>query len=389
MIEEGGVDVARLGTEFVQLLELLDGHPLAMEIAIPLIGEVPASVLLTELRRGIADYQPGPGEEGRPEYLTVLMEHSFGRMSRRSRTHLPFLSLFRNRVMMDVLTHITQESAYRTVMGEQLGWGACRSMLRSARTAGFLEPITPSVYQIHPSMGWFYGRALYRQSPPDRVAQLEREFVRVYADTADYFMETLYENQESGTNAILAEEGNLTQALALALESREWDNAQLLTQPLAQVYRMQKRYPELRRLRRQLLDSAGATADAAQANGSTDLWLYLLGTEASECIETSELGRADTLNRQLLEYFEAQPDGNADPAVCRRLPSDGRGCAETLATGRSRRVVRQVPCNHRGRGRSGSRGRRLLRYGPGAPVPAPLHRRPRMVLKIPGHPPAA
>ena len=313
LMEEAGIDAARLGPEFLELLDLLEGHPLAMEIAIPLIKEVPASVLLSELRRELEAHQVGPGEEGRPPYLTVVMENAFQRMPRRSRTHLPFLSLFRNRVMMDILTHITQENAYRSVMGEQLGWGACRTLLRSARNSGFLEPITPSVYQIHPSMGWFYGRALYRQLPPARVATLEQEFVRVYADTADYFMETLYENQESGTNAILAEEGNLTQALGLALESREWDNAQLLTQPLAQVYRMQKRYPELRRLRRQLLESAGATADDAQANDAIGLWLYLLGTEASECIETNELARADALNRQLLAYFESQPNAESDP----------------------------------------------------------------------------
>ena len=313
LMEETGVDAARLGPEFIELLALLEGHPLAMEVAIPILKEVPASVLLAELRRGVEGHQPSPGEEGRPAYLTALLDHAFGRMPRRSRTHLPFLSLFRNRVMMDILTHITQENAYRSAMGEQLGWGACRTLLRSARDGGFLEPITPSVYQIHPSMGWFYGRALYRQLPPARVAELEAEFVRVYADTADYFMETLYENQESGTNAILAEEGNLTQALGLALESRQWDNAQLLTQPLAQVYRMQKRYPELRRLRRQLLDVTGATAADAEANGATGLWLYLLGTEASECIETNELTRADDLNRQLLDYFTAQPDADSNP----------------------------------------------------------------------------
>ena len=313
LMEETGVDTDRLGPEFLEILDLIEGHPLAMEIAIPLIKEIPASVLLAELRRELDAHQPGPGEEGRPPYLMVVMENAFQRMPRRSRTHLPFLSLFRNRVMMDILTHITQENAYRSVMGEQLGWGACRTLLRSARNSGFLEPITPSVYQIHPSMGWFYGRALYRQLTPARVETLEQEFVRVYADTADYFMETLYENQESGTNAILAEEGNLAQALGLALESREWDNAQLLTQPLAQVYRMQKRYPELRRLRRQLLDVAGATADEAQANGAIDLWLYLLGTEASECIETNELGRADALNRQLLAHFLSQPNAESDP----------------------------------------------------------------------------
>ena len=313
LLEESSVDAGRLGSEFIDLLDLVEGHPLAMEIAIPLLNEVPSSVLLSELRREVEAYQPGPGEEGRPAYLTALMDHAFGRMPRRNRTHLPFLSLFRNRVMMDILTHITQENAYRSVMGEQLGWGACRTLLRSARIGGFLEPITPSVYQIHPSMSWFYGRALYRQLPQARVGELEAEFVRVYADTADYFMETLYENQDSGTNAILAEEGNLTQALGLSLEARQWDDAQLLTQPLAQVYRMQKRYPELRRLRRQLLEVTGTTAAEAEGNGATELWLYLLGTEASECIETNELQRADELNRQLLEYFSSQPDAESNP----------------------------------------------------------------------------
>ncbi|MEC9287204.1 MAG: tetratricopeptide repeat protein, partial [Chloroflexota bacterium] len=247
-------------------------------------------------------------------YLTVVMDHAFTRMTHRSRVHLPVLSLFRNRVMMDILTHITQEGqAYKSVTGEQLGYGACRTLLRSALGSGFLEPITPSVYQIHPSLPWYLGRSLYRQFPQSSVQQLEQEVVRVYADTADYFMETLYENQDAGTTAILAEEGNITQALALSLEAGQWDNAQLLVQPLAQVFRMQKRYPELRRLRRQLLEVTGATAEEAEQTGGIQLWLYLLGTEASECIETREFERADGLNQQLLEYLSSQDDGDSDP----------------------------------------------------------------------------
>ena len=215
---------------------------------------------------------------------------------------------------MDILTHITQEGqTYKSVTGEQLGYGACRTLLRSARGSGFLEPITPSVYQIHPSLPWYLGRNLYRQFSQSAVQQLEQEIVRVYADTADYFMETLYENQDAGTTAILAEEGNITQALALSLESGQWENAQLLVQPLAQVFRMQKRYPELRRLRRQLLELTGVTAEEAEKTGSIQLWLYLLGTEASECIETREFDRADGLNQQLLEYLSSQEDGESDP----------------------------------------------------------------------------
>ena len=314
LLEEAGADPMRLGPEYLQILEMVEGHPLAMEIALPLLKDVPASVLIGELRSELEQHEPGADEEGRPAYLTVVMDHAFTRMTHRSRVHLPFLSLFRSRVMMDILTHITQEGqAYKSVTGEQLGYGACRTLLRNARGSGFLEPITPSVYQIHPSLPWFLGRSLYRQFPQSAVQQLEHEVVRVYADTADYFMETLYENQDAGTTAILAEEGNITQALALSLEAGQWENAQLLVQPLAQVFRMQKRYPELRRLRRQLLEVTGATAEEAVRSGGIQLWLYLLGTEASECIETKEFERADGLNQQLLEYLSSQDDGETDP----------------------------------------------------------------------------
>jgi tetratricopeptide (TPR) repeat protein len=313
ILEKAGVGPGRVGPECLELLDLIEGHPLAMQIALPLLKHVPASVLVAEVRKGINTPPPATQEEGRDPYLTAIMEYSWGKMSHRSRTHLPFLALFQRRVMQDILNHITQERVYRTVMGEELGWGACRTLLRSALAAGFLEPVSPSIYQIHPALPWFLGRKLAQQVLASGIRQLEQEFVRVYADTADYFMESLYENQDSGATAVLAEEGNLVQALGLALEAGQWDNAQLLVQPLAQVYRMQKRFRELRRLRRQLLDAVGHTATDAESQGAIELWLYLLGTEANEAIDLRDLEHAEELNRQLLEYLASQPGGEADP----------------------------------------------------------------------------
>ena len=312
-----GVEIeSRLGEDYLGLLELVEGHPLAMRIAAPLLKELPASVIFKEVQEIASHLGSSDLEEARPSYLTALMDYSFSRMPRRSRFHLTFLSLFQHRVMMDVLTHITQERAYRTVMGEELGWGACRTLLRSGREAGFLDAINPSVFQINSGVPWFLGRRLHGQLPPSGVRTLEQEFMRVYADTADFFMESLYENQDSGTNAVLAEEGNLNQALALTLETKQWDSAQLIVQPLAQVYRMQKRYTELRRLRRQLLEvvtpnQGGATE--ATAAGAIELWLYLLGTEAGESSELGDLAHAEDLNRQLLAHLTAQEGGDADP----------------------------------------------------------------------------
>lgn len=332
IMDKAAVPASRVAGDFAQLLDSLEGHPLAMQLAIPPVKDVPASVVTGEIGRLMAE-QPEGGEAGRSAVLTAAMEYAFSRMSHRNRTHLPFLSLFQRRVMLDVLSHITEERVYGQVLGDDLVAGAsrsllspeggmqssgrsyasCRTLLRSAQAAGFLEPISPSVYQINPALPWFLGRKLGRQVSGDGIRQLELEFVRVYADTADYFMESLYENQDTGVTAVLAEEGNLTQALGLSLEYRQWDNAQLLMQPLAQVYRMQKRFPELRRLRGQLLDTIGRTASEAESNGAVDFWQYLLGTDAMESVELMELDRAERFNEQLLGYLLEQPDGETDP----------------------------------------------------------------------------
>ena len=315
ILAKSAVEPDRVNEDVVKLLDDVEGHPLACQVAIPLLKEVPASVIRGELERGLAQFPESAVEEGRDNYLTALMEYSWTKMSYRSRTHLPFLALFQRRVMMDILTHITQEQAYRTAMGEELGWGACRTLLRSGLSAGFLEPISPSVYQVHPAVPRFLGSKLGRQLRGDTIGRLESEFVRVYADTADYFMESLYENQASGATAVLAEEGNLNQALGLALEARQWDNAQLIVQPLAQVYRMQRRIPELRRLRAQLLEAVGGSASEAEEAGAIDLWMYLLGTDVSESVEQGDVQRALELNQQLSDYLTELPDAEADPRV--------------------------------------------------------------------------
>ena len=313
ILTKAAVESGRVTEETVELLDTVEGHPLALQFALPLLKEVPPSVILGELRRGMTEFPDASVEAGRDNFLTVLMEYAWSKMSHRSRRHLPFLALFQRRVMMDILTHITQEPDYRTAIGEELGWGACRTLLRSALASGFLEPVSPSVYQIHPALPRFLGLKLGQQVTASVIGRLESEFVRVYADTADYFMESLYENQDSGATAVLAEEGNLNQALGLALEAGQWDNAQLLVQPLAQVYRMQKRIPELRRLRGQLLESVGQSSEEAEAKGAADLWLYLLGTDVSESVELGDLQRAEEFNQSLADYLTDQPGVETDP----------------------------------------------------------------------------
>ena len=78
---QGGSAESRLGPEYFKLLESVDGHPLAMQIGLPLLKDVPASLLEKEISKGIAQLAPGDEEEARPPYLTTLMDFAFSRMS--------------------------------------------------------------------------------------------------------------------------------------------------------------------------------------------------------------------------------------------------------------------------------------------------------------------
>ena len=121
LLEEANADPMRLGSEYLQILDLVEGHPLAMEIVLPLLKDVPSSILIGELRSELEKHEPGADEEGRPPYLTVVMDHAYSRMTRRNRVHLPFLSMFRSRIMMDILTHITEEQVYKIGHGRSIG----------------------------------------------------------------------------------------------------------------------------------------------------------------------------------------------------------------------------------------------------------------------------
>ena len=315
ILESAAVEPAGLGTEYLELLRLLNGNPMGMRVVLPHLKQHTASELAQALERYRQEGdKKGRSMPGSDEILDAALTCSFSRLSPRTRAHLPFLALFRQRVLLDVLTFITQGEAYTSVMGEEMGWGACRTFLREARDCGILDSVTPSVYLIHPTVSGFLRQQLSLRLNPSQIGDLEREFVRVYADMADYFLENLSsENSESTVTGVLAEEANLIHALELAQTERQWEHVQLLLQPLGQVYKMQERVLELRRLREHLLDRVGLEPDQAEKEGAMELWLYLQGTEVNDAIGRLEMDEAEGICNQILRYLEALGDSAPQP----------------------------------------------------------------------------
>ncbi|HCG91468.1 MAG TPA: hypothetical protein DEZ08_06485 [Dehalococcoidia bacterium] len=286
-----------------ELTTALQGHPLGLEILTPLLKDTPPNLLVKEMNI-ITNEHRSP--------LRMAFELFSNHASYRIRTHLPLIYLFKKRVMLDVLTHFTQSSVYQKLLKEELGWGATRALLRTAKDSGILSAISPSVYQIPNSIPSILGEKLYKSLTPDSIKQLEQEFVRIYVDTADHFLESLEENPDSGATAILAEEQNIIQALGLALEDSKWEEAQILMQPIAQIYKMQKRFTELDMLRITILDITGAAYDTAAANGSIEIWEYIKGTTSSDWIERNHLTEAEETCQELIHYLENENPENKD-----------------------------------------------------------------------------
>ena len=295
--------------DYSSLLGGLEGNSMSMRVVLPhLKGNTPGRVLS-------ALAQANPEGASKDEAGETALRCSFSLLSPRTTARLPVLSLFRQRVLLDVLTFITQGEVYKSIMGEEMGWGSCRTLLREARDCGILDSISPSVYVIPARVSRYLAQELPSRLTASRVGPLEEEFVRVYADLGDYFMENLTsESAESTVTGVLAEEANLLRALDLAEQGGQWERTQLVLQPLGQVYKMQERLPELRRLRQRLLSRIGHRAEEAVQKGAVELWLYIQGSEVNDAIGRLELDGAEGICQELLSYLESTGE-RRDPAL--------------------------------------------------------------------------
>ena len=306
IMDGASVDAGGLGPGYSELMGLLRGNPMCMRVVLPHLRQRTPS----ELANVLAGFDRQGDQES--QGLDAALNCSFSLLSPRTREHLPFLAMFRQRVILDVLTFITQGEVYVSVMHEEMGWGACRTFLREARDCGIIDSIPPSVFLIPSSVRRFLQRKLGERLTRPHMDILQQELVRVYADLGDYFMENLSsENTESTVTGVLAEEANLLHALDLAETGGEWEYVQLILQPLAQVYKMQERVPELRRLRTRLLAQVGREPRDAQQKGAIDLWMYLQGTEVNDAISRMELDRAEGICDMIMTYLKSSGDSSA------------------------------------------------------------------------------
>ncbi|MFN6528932.1 tetratricopeptide repeat protein [Nostoc sp. ChiSLP03a] len=323
ILQTVGVERKNLPAEYLELLELLGGHPLSLRVVLPHLKMQTPMQLIEALRRGLDTFR-GQEEEGREKSLTVSLDYSFAKLSERTRQHLPFLALFSERVNADWL-HLFSESAdnefgqaYRAVFGENLQKPDWMRILNEAAAAGILEYLGyETIYKIHATLPWYLRQQLNIISSQAVINEFEKKLLIFYANLARSCCKQLISNTELATFVLRVEEPNLLQNLRLAEQQQEWNCAHNILYTLGEMYERIGRKPEFKSLRQRALNQIGIYLADAKAKGedALDFWMYLRGVDANEALLSAKLAEAKKVYQENLDELIALNDPSVNEKI--------------------------------------------------------------------------
>jgi hypothetical protein len=174
ILDTVGVNRKQLPPEYLELFNLLGGHPLSLRVVLSHLKTHTPNHLLEALRRGL-DTFAGESEEGRDKSLVVSLDYSFTCLSEKTRRHLPFLGLFSTRVYAYWLQILFKKSnydvgkIYKSVFGSNLKANEWDKILTEAVQSGLLENLGNNIYKIHPTLLWYLRRKLASFSDQESI----------------------------------------------------------------------------------------------------------------------------------------------------------------------------------------------------------------------------
>ncbi len=294
---------------FGELLEWLDGHPLAMRLTLPRLDTTEPASLLAHLQ-GTTPLAAEEAEPGRLSSLGACITYSFAHLPERAGRLLPAVSLFYGIADEDVLMLF---SVIETVPARFAGtsrqeWAA---VLQDAARVGLVTSFGAGMYQIHPALPG-YLVAGWRADDPGGYEQERAACEQVLRAACAAFGRWLTEQIESGDAALAhtvieLQRRTLGAMLGHALDHQAWDDA-------ASIVRALDAYWDTRGLGQEAAAWAdrivAATADHGKAPSgpARSLWLHTRIKQAVRQQQAGQLDQAAQTYRQALAYLRNQPE---------------------------------------------------------------------------------
>ncbi len=295
---------------FGELLDWLDGHPLAMRLTLPRLDTTDPADLLAALRGTTllpADDDP---DAGRTTSLPACITYSYAHLAGPTRRLLPAVSLFHGVADENLLMLF---SADEGVPGRFAGVGKQEwtAVLQDAARVGLLTGLGSGMYQIHPALPGYLAAGWHAEDPvsynPQREA-CEQALCTACAALSRWLTGQIESGNAALTYAVIGwQRRTLGAMLGHALDRHAWDDADSIVRALDPYWDTRGLGGEVGAWADRILDATSGPGPAASEPART-LWLYTTTCQANRQITAGQLGLAGQTYRQALAYLQEQPE---------------------------------------------------------------------------------
>ncbi|MFI6501564.1 tetratricopeptide repeat protein [Nonomuraea typhae] len=294
---------------FAELMEWLDGHPLAMKLTLPHLDGTDAGMLLAALR-GTAPL-PGRDDGDRATSLPACIAYSFTHLPADDRQALTALALLHGIADSHVLAAMSQQPQIPAQFHRRSrdDW---ERVLERASAVGLLTSLGGGMYRMHPALP-AYLTSRWRMDQPGGFPQQHTLTLRALLEGYAALSQWL-DRQISGGEAHVAltvidlHRRALGSMLGHALDHQLWEHAQAIIQPMDEYWEFRGLTQEAQGWTdraRLVLEGPDGTAPGLDTDAG-ELWLYVLGREASRQLQAHRLEEAHHTYRNILTILQQQ-----------------------------------------------------------------------------------
>jgi tetratricopeptide (TPR) repeat protein len=294
---------------FGQLLDWLDGHPLAMRLTLPRLQDADPAGLLAALR-GTAPL-PVAEEPGaaRLSSLGACITYSFDHLTEQARRLLPAISLFTDVADANVLAAFSAAGGVpgRFARTSTEEWTA---VLQDAARVGLLSPIGGGMYRIHPALPGYLAAAWHAADPGGY--QQERQAAEQALSAGCAAFSRWATGQIASGDAAVAymfiglQRRTLGAMLGHALDHHAWNDAEDLARTLDQYWDARGLGGEAAAWADRILNATAVPGQGPDAT-TQSLWLYTIIGQATRQKDAGQPDQAGQSYRQALAYLQDQP----------------------------------------------------------------------------------
>jgi tetratricopeptide (TPR) repeat protein len=293
---------------FGELLEWLDGHPLAMRLTLPRLEAADPAALLAGLRNAAPLPGAGEGQAGRLSSLEACVAYSYAYLPSRARLLLPVVSLLHGVADEDVLaTFSCAPGAPARFAGA--GHGHWSAALQEAARIGLLTGIGDGMYRLHPALpGYLAARWRVEDPGGSERAASEQALRAACAALGRWLTEQVAAGDAAFAHALLGlQRQNLTAMLGHALDHRAWADADSIVRALTCHWDARGLGTEAAAWGDRIL-AATAGPDQDAAGPARTLRLYAVGRQAERQRVSGRPEQAARTYEQTLEWLREQPE---------------------------------------------------------------------------------